>query len=64
MTPEELKHKVKKYWNQAPCGTEFIEEERLSHQYFDAIEDFRYTIEPEIFSFAQFTRFRNKKIPE
>jgi len=64
MTPEELKHKVKKYWNQAPCGTEFIEEERLSHQYFDAIEDFRYTIEPEIFSFAQFTRFRNKKVLE
>lgn len=59
-----FKDKVKKYWNQASCGTEFIKEEKYSKQYFDAIEDFRYKIEPEIFSFAQFSRFRNKKVLE
>ncbi len=59
-----FKKKVKNYWNRASCGTEFIKEDKYSKKYFDAIEEFRYKIEPEIFSFAQFTRFRNKKVLE
>ncbi|QQR49710.1 class I SAM-dependent methyltransferase [bacterium] len=58
------KESVARYWNQASCGTEFIHEAKHSREYFEAIEDFRYTIEPEIFAFAQFTRFHNKKILE
>lgn len=64
MTPEELKKDVKKYWNASPCGTEFIGIQKFSPAYFQAIEDFRYSIEPEIFSFAQFARFHNKKVLE
>lgn len=64
MNLSNFKNKIKKYWNQASCGTEFIEEDKYSQKYFDAIEEFRYKIEPEIFSFAQFTRFRNKKVLE
>ena len=60
----DFKEKVKNYWNVASCGTEFIDKEKYSKDYFDAIEDFRYKVEPEIFSFAQFSRFRNKKILE
>lgn len=64
MNQQHLKEHIKNYWNQASCGTEFISEKKHSKEYFDAIENFRYSIEPEIFSFAQFTRFNNKKILE
>jgi len=59
-----LKQDVKKYWNQAACGTEFIQETKFSREYFEAIEAFRYRVEPEIFAFAQFTRFHGKKVLE
>lgn len=64
MNPVELKQEVKKYWNKASCGTEFIQQPKFSKEYFEAVEAFRYTIEPEIFSFAQFTRFHGKKVLE
>jgi len=64
MTPEQLKANVKKYWDTSPCGTEFIDQQKFSPAYFQAIEDFRYSIEPEIFAFAQFSRFHGKKILE
>jgi SAM-dependent methyltransferase len=59
-----LKNDVKNYWNAAACGTEFINQPKYSLAYFQAIEAFRYTVEPEIFSFAQFTRFHDKKVLE
>lgn len=62
--PADLKLMVKKYWNGAACGTEFIGQQKYSPAYFAAIEEFRYTTEPEIFAFAQFTRFHGKKILE
>lgn len=64
MEKENLKKDIFKYWNKASCGTEFINTEKYSKQYFEDIENFRYKIEPEIFSFAQFSRFRDKKILE
>ncbi len=64
MNPEKLKHDVKQYWNNTPCGTEFIGQQKFSPAYFAAIEEFRYRIEPEIFGFAQFTRFHDKKVLE
>lgn len=66
MKPDQhhLKNNIKQYWNTAACGTEFIQQQKYSKAYFEAIEDFRYTIEPEIFSFAQFSRFYGKKILE
>jgi len=64
MNNEQLKKEVKNYWNQASCGTEFINETKFSKKYFEEIEQFRYTIEPEIFSFAQFSRFHEKKVLE
>jgi len=58
------KKRVYDYWNRASCGTEYTQQKKFSPAYFKDIEEFRYTIEPEIFSFAQFTRYRNKKILE
>lgn len=60
----ELKQRVYQYWSKASCGTEFIGEQKFSPAYFQAIEDFRYSIEPEIHAFAQFTLFHNKKVLE
>lgn len=64
MDHEKLKQRVYQYWNKASCGTEFIHEQKFSPAYFQAIEDFRYHVEPEIHAFAQFTLFNKKKILE
>ena len=67
---------VREYWNKNICE---IQEHLLksprkfktvsssplySREYFEDIERHRYTINPEIFAFAQFTRYRDKKVLE
>ena len=66
MNPDapKLKESVRQYWNKQSCGTDAASKEKFSSGYFHEIEEFRYRTEPEIFSFAQFTRFRDKKILE
>lgn len=61
---EELKNKVSEYWDKQSCGTQFTNKSKYSKDYFEEIERHRYFIEPEIFSFAQFTRYNGKKILE
>jgi len=64
MNKQKLTESVRTYWNQTPCGTEHIKQTKYSRVYFDAIEQMRYQIEPEIFSFAQFPRHNGKKVLE
>ncbi|MEX0849063.1 MAG: methyltransferase domain-containing protein [Candidatus Dependentiae bacterium] len=64
MKDEQLKSQVKAYWNKASCGTEYILKEKYTLAYFQEIEQHRYTIEPEIFSFAQFPRWHGKEMLE
>jgi len=52
------------FWEKKSCGTEFTKENKYSKQYYEDIENHRYSAEPEIFSFAQFPRFYGKKILE
>lgn len=59
-----LKEEVKSYWNQASCGTEFIQATKYTSEYFHEIENYRYFAEPEIFAFAQFSRWHGKKVLE
>src|SRR3990167_4674360 len=61
---ERLKAEMARYWNQASCGTEHIQEKKFSKEYFQQIEAHRYAAAPDIFSFAQFTRFSHAKILE
>lgn len=61
MIEDQLKAEVTKYWNRASCGTENLQEKKYSKEYFEKIESHRYAVEPEIFSFAQFTRFAQSK---
>ena len=60
----DLKREVREFWDQNTCGTDATEESRYSRAYFDEIEAYRYATEPEIFSFAQFTRFHGQKLLE
>ena len=64
MHNERLKEKVHDYWNKASCGTDATKRSKHSREYFEEIEAHRYDIEAQIFSFAQFTRFKDKKILE
>ena len=63
-TSNTLKEDVKDYWNQQACGTQFTDKDKYTLEYFEEIENNRYKVSPEIFSFAQFTRFRGKKVLE
>ncbi len=60
----ELKEVVHDYWNEASCGTFASDKEKFTATYYKEIEDHRYAVEPEIFSFAQFSRYRGKKVLE
>lgn len=64
MNQAAVKSEVAKYWNRRACGTGVTVAEKFSRAYFDEIEEYRYRVEPEIFSFAQFTRYRGKKVLE
>lgn len=64
MDDKALKQEVYSYWNRASCGTEYTQQQKFSRAYFEEIEAFRYRIEPEIFSFAQFTRYHGKQVLE
>ncbi|MCX7880328.1 MAG: class I SAM-dependent methyltransferase [Ignavibacteria bacterium] len=64
MKDEQLKQEVKEFWNKNVCGTFLSNKEKFTIEYFEEIEKKRYEIHPEVFSFAQFTRFYGKKILE
>ena len=58
---------VRRYWNAEACGTARCivdEREELSREWFECIEDHRYSLEPFIHAVAQFTRHRGKTILE
>ncbi len=61
---DNMKGQVKDYWNNEACGTYVTDKEKYTKQYFEDIERERYLREPEIFSFAQFTRFRGQDVLE
>lgn len=61
---KEIQSRVNQYWNAESCGTHVTKQEKFSAAYYQEIEEYRYRIEPEIFSFAQFTRFYKKKVLE
>jgi ubiquinone/menaquinone biosynthesis C-methylase UbiE len=62
-----INEKVKEYWEEVPCGTEdhIVKNiEPCTKEWFDAVENFRYSIEPMIFSVAQFSLHHGKKVLE
>lgn len=55
---------VRDFWNGYVCGTQHTTDPKFTPEYFDSIERHRYQLEPYIHSFAQFTRWRGKKVLE
>ena len=59
-----LKAQVKAFWNRESCDTGQARSEKYSREYFEQIEQWRYRDQPFIHAFAQFTRYRDKRVLE
>src|SRR5262245_56817445 len=59
-----LKSEVKAFWNRQSCDTQYASSRKFSREYFDQIERWRYADQPFIHSFAQFTRYRDRRVLE
>jgi SAM-dependent methyltransferase len=64
MPDKELKEQVRQFWNQQSCDTQVAGSAKFSREYFEEIENFRYRDQPFIHSFAQFTRYRGRRVLE
>jgi tRNA G46 methylase TrmB len=55
---------VREYWDRRPCNLRHSPLPVGSRQYFDAVEARKYFVEPHIPAFADFARWRGKKVLE
>jgi len=55
---------VRDYWNRRPCNIRHSSKEQGSREYFDEVEQRKYLVEPHIPGFAQFDRWKGKRVLE
>ncbi|MGH7086937.1 MAG: class I SAM-dependent methyltransferase [Acetobacteraceae bacterium] len=55
---------VAEYWNRRPCNIRHSPSEVGSRQYFDEVEARKYFVEPHIPGFAEFPRWRGRRMLE
>lgn len=55
---------VKNYWNKRPCNIRHSTKEVGTREYFDEVEQRKYTVEPHIPTFADFPLWSGKKVLE
>jgi 2-polyprenyl-3-methyl-5-hydroxy-6-metoxy-1,4-benzoquinol methylase len=55
---------VRGYWNRRPCNIRHSPKPVGSREYFDEVEARKYFVEPHIPAFAEFARWRGKKVLE
>ena len=55
---------VRDYWNARPCNIRHSTSEVGTRQYFDEVEARKYFVEPHIPHFAEFPRWRDKRVLE
>lgn len=55
---------VAEYWDRRPCNLRHSTEPVGTRAYFDAVEQRKYMVEPHIPGFAQFDRWRDKRVLE
>jgi ubiquinone/menaquinone biosynthesis C-methylase UbiE len=60
----DLKTEVKAFWNRQSCDTDHAHSEKFTRDYFEQIEQWRYTDQFFIHSFAQFSRYHGKRVLE
>lgn len=56
--------KVREYWDRRPCNVRHSPAEVGTRQYFDEVEARKYFVEPHIPRFAEFERWRGRKVIE
>ena len=55
---------VQAYWNSRPCNVRHSTQQVGTKEYFDEVEKRKYFVEPHIPGFAQFERWRGKRVLE
>ena len=55
---------VRDYWNRRPCNIRHSTRPPGSREYFDEVEQRKYFVEPHIPRFAEFARWRDKRVLE
>jgi 2-polyprenyl-3-methyl-5-hydroxy-6-metoxy-1,4-benzoquinol methylase len=55
---------VKNYWNSRPCNIRHSKKEIGSKEYFNDVEHRKYFVEPHIPKFAEFEKWKGKKVLE
>lgn len=55
---------VAAYWNRRPCNIRHSTKEIGTREYFDEVEERKYFVEPHIPGFAEFPRWKGKKVLE
>ncbi|HVF46454.1 MAG TPA: class I SAM-dependent methyltransferase, partial [Pyrinomonadaceae bacterium] len=55
---------VRNYWNARPCNIRHSTAEIGTEEYFNQVEARKYFVEPHIPAFAEFDRWRDKKVLE
>lgn len=56
--------RVQTYWNSRPCNIRHSPKEVGTREYFDEVEARKYLVEPHIPRFAEFERWRGRKVLE
>jgi 2-polyprenyl-3-methyl-5-hydroxy-6-metoxy-1,4-benzoquinol methylase len=56
--------RVQNYWNSRPCNIRHSPKEVGTREYFDEVEARKYFVEPHIPAFAEFERWKGKKVLE
>lgn len=60
----DLINKIKDYWDARPCNLRHSQAEVGTKEYFDQVEQRRYTIEPHNYRFADFNRWKDLRVLE
>jgi ubiquinone/menaquinone biosynthesis C-methylase UbiE len=55
---------VRSYWNLRPCNVRHSPKEKGTKEYFDEVEQRKYFVEPHIPVFAEFEKWKGKKVLE
>ena len=55
---------VRRYWDKRPCNIRHSPQPVGTKQYFDEVETRKYFVEPHIPGFAEFERWRGKRVLE
>jgi 2-polyprenyl-3-methyl-5-hydroxy-6-metoxy-1,4-benzoquinol methylase len=55
---------VRDFWNRRPCNIRHSQRPVGTREYFDEVERRKYLVEPHIPSFAEFSRWRGKRVLE